>query len=323
MAILVTGATGFIGRHLTRRLLESGSSVRVVTRNPERLPFEWAGRVETVRGSLLDSGVREAATKGVSLIFNLSGETRDPSSMQAVNVEAMRGLAGAAVAAGVKRIVHVSSVGVIGAVGSGVVTEETPCRPRNTYERSKLAGEQVVLACAQGGRIEAVIVRPTIVFGEGTARPGDSFLEWLRAVQRGRFVFIGAKAVANNVYVGDVVEAMLQLAECPVSGPVTYIVADPAPMRDFVGAMAQALGVPAPTKSVPLWAAYLAGAGLEVAHRLVGAPAPLTRARVRALSSETFFSGDKLRKQTGISLPFGYRIGLQRTVRWYRDTGGL
>jgi len=164
--------------------------------------------------------------------------------MQAVNVEAMRGLAEAAVAAGVKRIVHVSSVGVISAVGSGVVTEETPCRPRNAYERSKLAGEQVVLACAQGGRIEAVIVRPTIVFGEGTARPGDSFLEWLRAVQQGRFVFIGTKAVANYVYVGDVVEAMLRLPELPVSEPVTYIVADSASMQDFVGAMAQALGVP-------------------------------------------------------------------------------
>src|SRR5437899_1842637 len=174
MAILVTGATGFIGRHLTKRLLESGSLVRVVTRNSERLPSEWAGR----------------------------GETRDLSSMQAVNVEAMRGLAEAAVAAGVKRIVHVSSVGVISAVGSGVVTEETPCRPRNAYERSKLEGEQVVLACARAGRIEALIVRPTIVFGEGTARPGDSFLEWLRAVQQGRFVFIGTKAVANYVYVG-------------------------------------------------------------------------------------------------------------------------
>ena len=319
MAILVTGATGFIGLHLTKRLLESGSLVRVVARNSERLPSEWAGRVETIRGSLLDRGVREAATKGVSLIFNLAGETRDLSSMQAVNVEAMRGLAEAAVAAGVKRIVHVSSVGVISAVGSGVVTEETPCRPRNAYERSKLEGEQVVLACARAGRIEAVIVRPTIVFGEGTARPGDSFLEWLRAVQQGRFVFIGTKAVANYVYVGDVVEAMLRLAERPMSEPATYIVADPGPMRDFVGGMAQALGVPAPTRSVPLWAAYTLALGMTVANRLTGTPVPLTLSRVRALSTECVFSGDKLRREAGIAFPFGYRKGLERTIAWYRE----
>ena len=321
--VLVTGASGFIGRHLTKRLLESGSSVRVVTRNPHRLPSEWAGRVETVRGSLLGSGVREAATKGVSLIFSLAGETRDQSSMQAVNVEAMRGLVEAAVAAGVKRIVHLSSVGVVGAVGPGVFTEETLCRPRNAYERSKLEGEQVVLACAKTSQIEAVIARPTIVFGEGIMRLDDSFLEWLRAVQQGRFVFIGTKAVANYVYVGDVVEAMLRLAERPVSGPATYIVADPAPMWDLVGTMAQALGVPAPTRSVPVWAAYLAGTGLEAAHRLIGTRAPLTPARVRALSSQTVFSGDKLRKEASIAFPFGYRAGLVRTVRWYQDAGKL
>jgi len=77
--------------------------------------------------------------------------------MQAVNEEAVRGLLEAAMRAGVKRIVHVSSVGVIGATGSGVVTEDTPCHPQNDYERSKLKGEQIVLA--QAGRIEAVIVR--------------------------------------------------------------------------------------------------------------------------------------------------------------------
>jgi nucleoside-diphosphate-sugar epimerase len=214
-------------------------------------------------------------------------------------------------------------VGVIGATGSGVVTEDTPCHPRNGYERSKLKGEQIVLACAQAGRIEAVIVRPTIVFGEGAARPGDSFLEWLRAVQQGRFRFIDRKGIANYVYVGDVVETMLRLAERPMGGPSVYIVADPAPMQDFVGAMAQALGVLAPMRSIPVWAAYTLAVGLTVANRLIQTPAPLTLPRVRALTSQCVFSGDKLRKQAGIVFPFGYRTGLARTVRWYREAGYL
>jgi nucleoside-diphosphate-sugar epimerase len=323
MSILVTGATGFIGQHLTGKLLESGLPVRVVTRNPDRLPAAWRDRVEVVHGNLLDSSIREAATKGATLIFHLAGETLDSSSMQAVNEEAVRGLLETAINAGVKRIVQVSSVGVFGATGSGVVTEDTPCHPQNDYERSKLKGEQIVLAYAQAGRIEAVIVRPTIVFGEWAAPPGDSFLEWLRAVQQGRFMFIGSKAVANYVYVGDVVEAMLRLAERPMGGPSVYIVADPAPMQDFVGAMAQALGVPAPARSVPVWAAYTLAVGLTVANRFVQTPAPLTLPRVRALTSQCVFSGDKLRKQVGIAFPFGYRTGLARTVRWYRETGCL
>ena len=125
--------------------------------------------------------------------------------------------------------------------------------------------------------------------------------------------------MANYVYVGDVVEAMLRLAERPMSEPATYIVADPAPMQDFVGAMAQALGVPAPTRSVPVWAAYALAAGLTIANRIIGTPAPLTPSRVRALTSDCVFSGDKLRREAGIAFPFGYRKGLERTIAWYRE----
>lgn len=323
MTILVTGATGFIGRHLVEKLLECGSSVRVVTRDPDRLPSQWRGRLEVVAGSLRDKGIQEAATKGVGLVYHLAGEIRDPSSMRAINVEAVRDLLEAAALAGVKRVVHVSSVGVIGAVEPGVVTEETPCRPRTPYEQSKLEGERIVLEFAQSGRIEVMVLRPTIVFGGGVERNKDGFLEWLRAVQQERFVFIGKKSIANYVYVGDVVEAMVRVAESPVHGSAIYIVADSAPMREFVGAMAQTLGVSAPTRSLPAWAAYVLAASLQAAHRILGTPAPLTLSRVLALSSETLFSGEKLRTQAGIALPFGYRKGLDLTVQWYRSAGRL
>jgi len=323
MPILITGASGFIGRFLTDRLLERGMPIRVITRYPDRLPPGWAGRVEVAAGSLIDAGVIKAAMNGVSLVFHLAGATQDTMSMRAVNADAARGLAKAAGAAGVKRLVHLSSVGVIGADRDGEVTEDAPCRPKNEYERTKLEGEQAVLEFARTSGFDTVVVRPTIVFGEGTNRTRDSLLEWMKAILRGRFAFIGRNAVANYVYVGDVVEAMLRLSERPCPGGEVFHVADPAPMRDFVGAMAEALGVPRPTRTVPFWAAYAAGAGLEVANRLFGTPAPLTRSRVRALSSACRFSGDKFNTHAGMSLPFGYRAGLALTVRWYRETGKL
>ncbi|TAL09703.1 MAG: NAD-dependent epimerase/dehydratase family protein, partial [Nitrospirae bacterium] len=200
MPILVTGASGFIGRHLTGKLLESGASVRVATRHPERLPSEWKGRLEVVAGSLTDKHTVETVTKGASLVFHLAGETQDAASMQAANADAARELARAAGAAGVKRFVHLSSVGVIGANGAGDVTEDVPCHPRNEYERTKLEGERAVLEFAWVTGFDAVVVRPTIVFGEGVSRSRDSLLEWLKALQRGRFAFIGGKAVANYAY---------------------------------------------------------------------------------------------------------------------------
>src|SRR5437588_7072669 len=317
------GASGFIGQHLTGRLLERGMALRVVTRNPDRLPAEWRGRVEVVTGSLSDKGTIESATKGASLVFHLAGETQDQASMQAVNAEVTRALVQAARAAGAKRFVHLSSVGVIGADQPGTFTEEAPCRPKNEYERTKLEGERAVLDFARSSGLDAVVIRPTIVFGEGVGRSRDSLLEWLKAVQRGRFVFIGKQAVANYVYVGDVVEAMIRLSERPSAGGEIFHVADPAPMRDFVGAMTDALGVPRPTKTVPVWAAYAAAAVLQAANRLFGTPAPLTFSRVRTLSSACRFSGDKLVTWAGFTLPFGYHAGLMRTVRWYRATGRL
>jgi len=279
--------------------------------------------VEVVTGSLTDKSTIEPATKGVSLVFHLAGETQDQASMQAVNTEATRALVKAAHAAGAKRFVHLSSVGVIGADQPGTFTEGAPCRPKNEYEQTKLEGERAVLEFARSSGFDAVVVRPTIVFGEGMGRSRDSLLEWLKAVQRGRFVFIGKQAVANYVYVGDVVEAMLQLSERPSPSGAIFHVADLAPMRDFVGAMAEALGVRRPTWVVPAWATYAAAAGLQVANRLFGTPAPLTFSRVRTLSSSCRFSGDKLRTQASFTLPFGYQAGLMRTVRWYRATGKL
>jgi nucleoside-diphosphate-sugar epimerase len=323
MTVLVTGATGFIGRHLIQRLLDQDVPVRVVTRDPIRLPVQWRDRVEVVVGDLVDTEIQAAATKGVGLIYNLAGEIRDSSLMRAINVEAVHGLLETAAQVGVKRIVHLSSVGVIGASEAGVVTEDTPCRPQTLYEQSKLEGEQIVLEYAQSGRIEGVVLRPTIVFGDKNERVGDSLLEWLRALLSRRFVFIGKKGVANYIYVGDVVEALSRLAEVSISRSAVYIAADSVPMSDFVGAMAQALGVATPRARLPIWVASTLGVGIQLAGRVLGTPAPLTLSRVRALSSEAVFSGDKLFREAGVAFPFGYQKGLQLTVQWYRSVGRL
>lgn len=322
MTILVTGATGFVGRHLVQRLLELSGVVRVVTRDPNRLPGPWRDRLEVVVGDLRKRPILLAATKGVGLIYNLAGEIRDASLMNAVNVDAVRSLVDTASEAGVKRIVHLSSVGVIGAEGAGMVTEETVCRPRTPYEQSKRDGERIVLDHAQSVGLERLVVRPTIVFGDGKERGGDSLLEWLRALSRRRFVFIGKQGIANYIYVGDVVEALVRLAETPVRTPAVYIAADSSPMSEFVGAMAETLGVKPPRMTLPRWIGIVLGASCQGASRLLGTPAPLTMSRVRALSCETVFSGAKL-KESGVVFPFGYRKGLQLTVQWYRSVGWL
>jgi nucleoside-diphosphate-sugar epimerase len=322
-AVLVTGATGLIGRHLVPRLLAESASVRVVTRNPDRLPVEWRHLVETVIGDLSQPSVLVAATQGIELVYHLAAEIRDRSRMYAINVEVVRSLMDSAVCAGVTRFVHLSSVGVMGAVRPGVVTEAEPCRPRNAYERTKLQGEEVVRIFAQSGRIETAILRPTIVFGVRGEGEEDSFLGWLRVVKQGRFVLFGRRAIANYIYVGDVVEALVRLANAGVQCPAVYIAADSAPLEEFVEAMAKALGVASPTWRLPVGVAYVLGMIGELACWVLRTPALLTRARVRALSSETMFSGERMIRELGMEFPFGYRKGLDLTVEHYRAVGRL
>ena len=322
MNILVAGATGFIGRHLVSCLVNAGHHVRILTRGNSPIPPEWTGRVDVAAGNLLDKHCVQSAVKGMTAVVNLSGVITDQSRMHDINVEGARLLADAAAKGGVSRLVHVSSAGVVGMPITDVVTEDTPCHPLTSYERSKYEGEQAVLAVAAANRLETVVLRPTTVFGEGP-RPGkDSLLEWMKAVQRGQFVFFGDGAVANYVYAGDVVEAICQALEEKAQGGAVYFVADPAPLKEFVAAMADALGVPAPTGRVPVWAAY-AGAGLMEIGRALGLPAPLTVARVRALTGRRVYRGDRFRKAYPGFKPVGFHEGLGRTVRWFQSVSEL
>ncbi len=322
MPILVTGASGFVGRRLTHRLLEGGEEVRILTRSLDRVPLEWRGKLDVVEGDVVDPAAQERALKRVSTVFNLAGAIHDVAAMRAVNVDAVRLMLDIAIRSGVEKIVHLSSVGVVGATGRRTVTEEAPCQPKSEYERTKLRGEELVLEAGRSGNVGVVVIRPTTIFGEGTSPLRDSLLGWLRTVQRGQFRFIGHNGIANYVYVEDVADVVLRLAAIRDLPSPLWHVADPTPMRDFVAAMADSLGVPAPDRSLPLWGAYAVGTVLELANRLAGTPAPLTRSRVRALSSETAYSGQKL-ASVGVDAQFGYRLGLQRTVEWYRSIGRL
>lgn len=322
MTVLVAGATGFIGRHLVTRLINAGHKVRILTRGTGPVPSEWTGRVDVEIGNLLDEHCVQSAVKEMTAVVNLAGVIADPARRRGVNVYGARLLAEAAAVSGVSRLVHVSSAGVVGAPTTEVVTEDTPCHPLTLYERSKYEGEQAVLAVAAANRLETVVLRPTTVFGEGP-RPGtDSLLEWMKAVQRGRFVFLGNGGMANYVYANDVAEAICQVIEGPTRGSAVYLVADPAPLREFVAAMADALGVPAPTRQVPVWAAYT-GAGLMEIGRRFGLPAPLTVARVQALRCSHWYVGNLFRQVYPAFKPIGYREGLTRTAQWYRGVGAL
>lgn len=319
MINLVTGATGFIGQHVVDQLLLAGDAVRVLTRGDRPLPQPWLGQVEVIYGELNDSAALLKAVSGCGAVFHLAAELRDPAKMDYVNIEGTRCLLEMCDKTGVRRLIHLSSVGVLGVTRKGDVDEMEPCRPRNHYERSKYTAEKLVLAWSREPDKRAIVIRPTNVFGDGHRSGSDSMLSWLQAIQKGRFVFFGRKAISNYVYVKDVADACCGAARFNSSG--VFIINDPCMLEDFVSVAAGALGVPAPRIFIPLPLAYAAALAFQGAAWLTRRRSPLTLSRVRALSTRTLYLSNRIHVAWGWWPAIGYKVGLQRTVNWYRNMG--
>lgn len=318
MKVLVTGATGFIGQHLTNRLLALGRRVRILTRDPSRVPSHWLPHVEIVVGDLLDAEAVGAATRGVSTVYHLAGEVKEGRLLTAVNVEGLEIILDASAKAGVRTFCYFSSAGVYGNPRPGPVTEETPCDPLTEYQQTKYVGEQLVRGYSDAGKFRAIVVRPTTVYGEGKNQSRNFFFQWLGAIRGGRFRFVGDEGVANFVYAGDLVEACLFLVEHASKPHEVCVVSDPVSMSEFVGFAADFLQVARPRSTVPVWLAYAAAGIFQIMNRVWNTSVPLTITGVRALSSRHVFVPKRLREDYHFSFPFGFQRGLEQTVQWYQ-----
>lgn len=319
MTVLVTGATGFIGQHLTRRLLAVGHQVRVFVRDPARIPADWLPHVDIVIGDLLNAGAVATAAKGTSIVYHLAGEVKDKRWLTAVNVEGLEIVLDASAKAEVRTFCYFSSAGVYGIPRSGPVTEETQCDPLTEYQKTKYVGEQLVRGFSDAGKFRTIVVRPTTVYGEGKNQSNAFFFKWLTAIRNGRFLFFGDKGVANFVYVGDLVEACLFLVEHAARSHEVCVVSDPVPMSEFVWSAADSLQVARPRSTVPVWLAYAVAGIFQIMNRVWSTSVPLTITGVRALSCESMFVPKRLREDYHFSFPFGFQRGLEQTVQWYLD----
>ncbi len=321
MIKLVTGATGFIGQHVVDNLLLDGGTVRILTRGGSPYPSTWLNRVEVVYGDLNEPAKLKEAVSGCETVLHLAAEVQDLQQMARVNYEGTLQLLDACNLVGVNTFIYLSSVGVMGVRRPGSVDETEPCHPRNHYERSKFDAEKLVLAWGAESGKRAIIIRPTNVFGDGPRNGSDSMVSWLRSIQQGRFVFFDREAISNYVYVKDVADACCRAIESTKSDVV--IINDPCMLIDFVAAAAEALSVPQPNRSMPTPIAFAIAIIMQSLAWIVGQRSLLTTSRVRALSIRTCYSTNKVNVEWDWIPPIGYKIGIQRAVQWYRQTGQI
>lgn len=313
--ILVTGAGGFIGSHLAVDQRARGNQVVALDVHLERLEhLAETDRFELIEGDVADVRVQERALEGVEVVHHLAaahlGASVAEAEFERVNVTAVRSFIGTAVDAGVKRFVHCSSVGVFGRIEDPPADEGSPCNPDIAYERSKLAGEKVVIEAVAAG-FPAVIIRPVWVYGPGDARTEKLF----RTIGKGRFVVAGrGDGLRHCVYIRDMVDALeLAASSADALGRVIIVGDETAiTVRALVDQFARVCGAAAP-RSVPFAMLSTAAVLAEAAFKLLGKEPPISRRTLKFFTANTAFDTARARQLLGFRPAYDVASGLAET----------
>ena len=327
MTVLVTGAAGFLGSHVTDVLLARGERPRALVRPGDRASLLAESGITICRVDIGDRAAVAAAMDGVDRVLHCAARTGPwgpPQEYQQTNVRGLETLVRAAVAAGVKRIVHVSSITVHGNDVRGAVNEDAPLRAEsNPYSRSKVAGERLLERMIRQEGAPVTIVRPGWIYGP---RDTASFARFARMIEQGKMITIGSGT--NHlplIYARDAAQGILLASEAGAAEGRCYLLvnAEPVTQRDFIGAIAAGLGASAPTRRVPYQPAVMLGTVAEGLGRMTrrSQPPPVMRYGVRLLGGENRFSIDRARRELGFAPRVAMAEGVRRSVEWYRTAG--
>lgn len=316
--IAITGATGFIGRHLTQFLVGRGAAVRSIIRpdSPRSAP---AG--STPVRAPLDIDALVPAFAGASVVVHLAGvvESARTSAYGDVNVTGTRAVAEAARRVGA-RLIHISSLAAAGpASASAPRVEGAPPTPITPYGRSKLEGERVVMAT---DGLEWTILRPGAVYG-----PGDRAMLPLFQLVRGPLLPVVGRQDASFIFVHvrDVVAA-IDAAITQHRPHETFFVGHPRPIaaHEIVDVLARVVGRRPMRIPVPTPLAWLAATACELIGQATGQSLPLNRSRYAEMCAEGFVCRvDQLRERLGVSAAIDFEEGVADTFAWYVREGWI
>ncbi len=324
--VLVTGATGFVGSHLTEALAQRGYHIRCLTRPSSDLSWLKSLPVELVQADMNDHESMIPAVRGANLIFHLSGLTKakKESAYYKANADASRVLYEVChkVNPGVAKIVHVSSLAAAGPAVPGKPRIETdPPLPLTYYGKSKFEGERYAREYMR--YLPITVISPPAVYGP---REKDIYF-YFKLIRRHIEPRIGLKPkYLSIVYVKDLVDAILLAADKPESTGQSYFVDDGNiySWRDVSLTIRTVMNRKTIPVLIPQWKISVWAFLAELFMSFSSKPALINRQKILELKQEAWTcSSRKIREELGFASRYDFERGARETAQWYEENGWL
>lgn len=323
MTALVTGAQGFVGARVLAGLSRRGVTARALVRRGMVAPWEPAGTAQRVRGDVTDVQSLLRAMQGCDLVFHCAWGGGSLADARRVNVEGTRNVLTAAAAAGVRRVVHLSTMAVHGRRLPPVLTEDCPFNlDGDAYGVSKAEGEVAAFEFGVRCGVEVVALRPTLVYGPRAPLWVQAYFDRTRREQVA--LIDGGRGLANLVFVDDLVDAMWAAAERPGISGEAFLISGPEPVtwHDYIGTFAGMCGKPIPP-SVSRWRANLEMQWLRVYGTLANRPRRFVGMDLQLMPARTLVSIVKARQLLGFTPQTSFGTGMKVCEAWLREEGFL
>jgi len=325
--VLLTGASGFVGSAVARRLREEGFQVRVLVRATSPVAHLADLGLEFVTGDLRNAESVRRAMAGVRHLFHVAADyrlwARNPDELTQTNVAGTRLLMQEAMRAGVERVVYTSSVATLAARADGVSADETmpltEDRATGVYKRSKVAAERAVEALIAEG-LPAVIVNPSTPIGPRDVKPTPTGRIIVEAASGRMPAFVDTGL--NMVHVDDVAAGHFLAFERGRIGERYVLGGQNATLAEILATVAQVVGRRPPRIRIPRQALMPFAHVTEAVARVTGREPMLTRDGLRMSKNKMFFSSAKAETELGYRAR-PYREGITDAIEWFRRAGYL
>lgn len=325
MKVLVTGATGFLGGWLVRRLLDEGHEVRIIKRRSSRLDEIEGLKLDIHEGDVTHLESLMNASRGIDTVFHLAGlvaySKAERSAMERINVGGTENVIKACQSQGVRKLIHLSSVVAVGAgfTPQEILNEESPyniAKLNLGYFETKHHAELVVRKAVNEGTLDAVMINPSTIYGPADAKKGSRNVQL--KVARGKFPFYPSGGV-SVVAVEDVIDAVIAGWTKGIKGERYIVSGENLLIKDVFEKIARAAGVKPPAIGLPRPVVFAIGR-LGDALEAIGKKGPLNTENAWTSVLYHWFDAVKAQREFGLKFKSADHA-IERSVKWSRDHG--